>query len=223
MTNNGRARTLSASQAFEKNLRRASYFLDLHEATTSGRGAPTLPRRELPRGAVVFAVGAFDAFVSEISAEAMIARFEQNIIAGDTRDILSKIQRELPSLALEISLIVDREQRLDHMRAAIVEYFHTQVSNHGSRAVSRAVERMGEKPSVLWDRMKARGHPNAAAKLDEWTRKRHDIIHRGITVTVRRNEARQCIELVENIASILDYLSIPVPSDDKAPAPELAE
>jgi len=58
-----------AHDALTTNLTRARYFIDLHEGTQTGPGTPDRKRRELPRGAVVFAVGALDAYLSEVSAE----------------------------------------------------------------------------------------------------------------------------------------------------------
>lgn len=49
--------------ALERNIQRARYFLLSHEdaTTEAGRGSPPARFRELPRAAVVFAVGALDA------------------------------------------------------------------------------------------------------------------------------------------------------------------
>lgn len=68
--------TTTAHRALTKNLTRATHFLDLHEGTQQGPGTPDNKRRELPRGAVVFAVGALDAYLSEVPAEVMLAQFE---------------------------------------------------------------------------------------------------------------------------------------------------
>jgi len=53
----------AAQDALTTNLTRARYFIDLHEGMQTGPGTPDKKRRELPRGAVVFAVGALDAYL----------------------------------------------------------------------------------------------------------------------------------------------------------------
>jgi hypothetical protein len=58
---------------FDVDIRRASYFLDIHPSVHAGtRGAPKLALRELPRGAVVFPLGSLDSYLSDVSAEVMI-------------------------------------------------------------------------------------------------------------------------------------------------------
>jgi len=79
-----------ANAALLKNLTRASYFLDIHEAGQAGPGAPTNKQRELPRGAVVFAIGALDAYLSELSAEVMINQFEAGTLSGENRKTLKQ-------------------------------------------------------------------------------------------------------------------------------------
>ena len=62
-----------SKRTFDVNMRRASYFLDLHESIHGGvQGAPQNPVRELPRASVVFAVGALDAYLSDVSAEVLV-------------------------------------------------------------------------------------------------------------------------------------------------------
>ncbi|HEV7888195.1 MAG TPA: hypothetical protein VGO92_11605 [Acidimicrobiales bacterium] len=74
-----------------RNLERATYFLDIHEGTQEGPGTPNIKRRELPRGAVVFAIGALDAYLSEVAAEVMVAQVEHGHATGDSRKILETI------------------------------------------------------------------------------------------------------------------------------------
>ena len=72
-----------AMRTFDINIRRASYFLDIHQQVHAGtHGAPVLALRELPRGALVFAVGALDAYLSDVSAEVIIHQCEQGLRVG---------------------------------------------------------------------------------------------------------------------------------------------
>ena len=94
-----------AKAAFDVNIRRASYFLDIHEEAQQGAGAPSLPYRELPRGAVVFAVGALDAYLSEVSAEVIVRDLESAVAPTETREVLKRVQAEVPTLSLEIAVL----------------------------------------------------------------------------------------------------------------------
>jgi len=75
-----------AKSSFDIDIRRASHFLDIHQQVHAGtHGAPVLALRELPRGALVFAVGALDAYLSDVSAEVMIHQCRHGSVTGDTR------------------------------------------------------------------------------------------------------------------------------------------
>ena len=99
-----RSKRTAAHQALGKNLTRARYFLDIHEATQKGPGKPDREQRELTRGAIVFAIGALDAYLSEVSAEVMLAQFEAATLTGKSRDVLKDVTRQTPTLALEAAL-----------------------------------------------------------------------------------------------------------------------
>lgn len=88
----------AAKATFDVNIRRASYFLDIHQSVHAGtRGAPKLALRELPRGAVVFAVGALDS-LSDVSAEVMIYQCQQGDVTGDTRTVMKSVSQQLPGI-----------------------------------------------------------------------------------------------------------------------------
>lgn len=92
------------------------------------RGAPKLAPRELPRGAVVFAVGALDSYLSDVSAEVMIYQCQQDDVTGDTRTIMRTVSQQLPGLALELAITEDDTDRVDRLRSAIVDHLQTAVS-----------------------------------------------------------------------------------------------
>ena len=67
----------SAHMAFLPNIERARYFVDIHEEVHHGPGAPPLRYRELPRAAVVFAISALDAYISDALAEVVVKQLER--------------------------------------------------------------------------------------------------------------------------------------------------
>ena len=190
---------------FDLNIRRAGYFLDLHESVHGGgQGAPRNPVRELPRAAVVFAIGALDAYLSDVSAEVIVAILQRELPEPELRDILKRVRGEVPTLSLELGLIADHEDRVMRVQEAVADHLHNRVSNHGKKAVSRTMELLGGSAQDLWIALGTNGFPDAPDDLDEWTQKRHQIVHQGQTVRVHRQHARTCIELVAAIGERLD-------------------
>lgn len=197
----------NACKAFRVNIQRASYFLDIHEEV-QGAGAPPLPYRELPRGAVVFAVGALDTYLSEVSAEVMVSDFQKTQASSDARDTLKRISSDLPSLSLEVAVLSSQKERIQHVQDSIVDHFQNKVSMHGAKAVSSTATRIGIKAADLWSALGSQGFVDPQNKLDRWTDTRHQIIHQGKTPSVRRDGARRCIELIEAIVNVLDGFAI---------------
>lgn len=204
MAKKAKATKTEACGAFDVNIQRSSYFLDIHEEAQQGAGAPPLPYRELPRGAVVFAVGALDAYLSEVSAEVMVREFQSTIASSGARETLKRIQSDLPTLALEISVLDNHNARLQRIRDVIVDHFQNRVSMHGAKAVSATAGRIGAKASDVWSALGSRNFADAQATLDKWTDIRHQVVHQGRKPTVRRPEARQCIALITEIVDVVD-------------------
>ena len=190
---------------FDINAERAGYFLVIHEAAQGGVvGAPITPVRELPRAAVVFAVGALDAYLSEVSAEVLIKQIAAATPSFDVRDALRRVDSEIPTLSLEVALVPSQQERTQRIRNAIVDHFHNRVSHHGAKGVSNAVERIGGRPTDVWNHVRSLRFANAHADLDRWTNIRHQIVHQGKKSPVRRREAQRCIKLVSAIAEAVD-------------------
>ena len=196
-----------AMQTFRANIKRAGYFLDLHEAHTDTPGAPTLPLRELPRAAVVFAVGALDAYLAELSAEIILHQVTTASTKSDTRAVLKRVQADLPTMALEVALLSSSSDRLQYVRDQIAQHFYHRVSLFGADGVADVLARMGVKVRPFWDILASKGFDSPAAELDKWTAKRHDIIHEGKSPRAPRGETRSFVELVRVIAVELDSLA----------------
>ena len=119
---------------------------------------------------------------------------------GNSRKILEAIQRTTPTLAIELAVAAPQVDRVAVLRRAVVEHFFDQVSNHGAKAVSATVQRMGKSSNAFWDAIEAAGEANPHQRFDEWTDKRHAIVHRGQRPTVNREPARTCVKLVDSEA-----------------------
>jgi hypothetical protein len=198
----------SAYLAFLTNIERAGYFLDIHDAAHLKAGAPKLPFRELPRGAIVFAVGAIDAYLSEVSAEVIVHQLQQSLAPPELRELLRRVQSEVPALALEVALLKSADDRIQRVRDAIVDHFQNNVSNLGAKAVAAAAVRMGGKPADLWSALAGDGFADAPAELDFWTETRHEIVHQGKRPQVRKTRARAFIKLSKLVVERIDALAI---------------
>jgi hypothetical protein len=188
----------TALTAAKRNLERATFFLDIHQGTQQGPGTPDNKRRELPRGAVVFAIGALDAYLSEVAAEVMVRSVRAR--SSDRR------QPEDPrgNPAYDADACHRQIDRAAILRQAIVDHFYDLVSNHGTKAVSATVQRMGKSSNAVWDAVEDAREANPQSRLDEWTDKRHAIVHRGQRPTVNRGPARTCVKLVETVCLEVD-------------------
>ncbi|HEV7888194.1 MAG TPA: hypothetical protein VGO92_11600 [Acidimicrobiales bacterium] len=89
-----------------------------------------------------------------------------------------------------------------------MNHFYDQVSNHGVKAVSSAVQRMGKSPNAVWEAVAAAGEVDPQQRLDEWTEKRHAIVHRGARPQINRDPARACVKLVEVISVEVDKVAV---------------
>jgi len=205
----------AARGVFEKNAARAEHFLEIHkdffedseEEDKKKRGAPTAPYRELPRAAVVFAVGALDAYLSEVSAEVMVKQLQAAPGSKEAKSILKRVQAELPGLALEVSLLSTQQHRTDRIQQAITQHFHDHVSNHGPQAVSATVGRIGGNSDRIWATIDL-AWPKSRQLLQDWTDARHRIVHQGKSERIRRPEADDCIKLIRKIVKAVDAESL---------------
>ncbi len=198
------AMSTNAARTFRINAERASYFLDIHEGAQQGAGAPPTRFRELPRGAVVFAIGALDAYLSEVSAEVIVRDLQAALASSEVREVLKRIHSDVPTLALEVAVLPQQIDRVERLRDAIVDYFQNRVSMHGSKGVSATAGRIGGRAADVWSALGSRGHLRAQEDLDKWTTIRHQIVHQGMKPRVWRDHARDCIRLISAIVDVVD-------------------
>lgn len=181
----------------KKNFKRATSFLAIHKVASGPKaGAPIHAVRELPRAALIYGVGAVDAFLSDFSAEMLVAQLEFAISGAETREVLKRLQGEFPTAALEIAVLRDQIDRKRRLQEIIAEYFHTKVSHHGSKAVSQSLVRLGSRPEKFWEGLLEdwRDKDSPSRYLDNWTTLRHEIVHQGKAPSVRRPDAMKFLK-----------------------------
>ena len=193
-----------ALKTLRTNLNRARYFLDLHKLLQQpDLGAPRRARLELPRGAVVFAVGAFDAFLADVVAEVLVTKVQLGLADGQTRSLMAKASQAVPGLALELVLEDDPSTRAERIKQAVVSRLQDE-SWHGPKAVGKAVNYLDGSVSAVWASAEQAGFPQAARDLESWTNKRHLIVHRGEAVRILQAHARRCIRLLRVLGTAIN-------------------
>jgi hypothetical protein len=153
---------------------------------------------------VVFAVGALDAYLSEVSAEVLVRDLQQRLASTEAREVLKRVQSDLSTLALEVALLAGQAERLERIRDSIVDHFQNRVSMHGAKAVAATAGRLGAKAADVWSALGSRGFAEPQVTLDQWTDTRHQIVHQGKKPQVRRPQARKCLGLITEIVKVLD-------------------
>lgn len=211
-------------KAFEKNLTRARRFVevfdagDLHPEPTKrrGKGQPSKHENELLRASVIMGIGTLDAYLSDVAAEVLVAQLESATSnpGESARNVLHRVTKEIDTLPLELALVTDPRQRSRIARERIADYLSNRVSNHGPKGVVTTLERMG--CAVDWSAIvvpqdlvtKTAKDPPAA--LEEWTGKRHQLVHQGREIQVVRKKAGGLLDLVDAIAHMVDAAALAV-------------
>lgn len=193
MAGGGRRVKCDAYKVFEKNMKRSRAFIKIFGEENRPAGAPTNDDRELLRGAVVFSIGALDNFIHELILE-LVPRFGGSKVA--MRQPLAAIAKSDPGLALRVALAAPEEAE-NEFRSALDAWLESQ-SFHGVAKIVNALGYLGlalNESSLPAD---------WKAKLEGFTEERHQIVHRGSTKMIKRDQAKDCADLVEAIAESIN-------------------
>jgi hypothetical protein len=219
-----------ALESFDVNIRRPRALLDMFDAGSlkpeAGDrrtvGKPSWQENELLRAAVIVAVGTLDAYLSDVAAEILVAQLQRGWdvrASAEAREqgrlVLRRVIKEIDTLPLELALLSDPADRASAAAEAIRHYLDNQVSNHGAKGVAATLGRIGAE--IDWQVLDARvpeaarrstDKQGAAAALDAWTKRRHELVHQGKALKIKAGEARAVTDLVEIIARQVDALAI---------------
>jgi hypothetical protein len=197
----GRRTKCGAYVVFEKNLHRSEAFLRIF-GDERARGQPSNDEKELLRGAVVFAIGALDAFLHDLVLE-IVPRFGGN--QERLKRALQEIAKEDPSLALRVALAPDGVSRTDEFRKALDSWLSAK-SFQGIDAIVRATGYVGCQFS--WADIGTATQTNAPERLEHFTQMRHGMVHRGESPYIRRDQAREAVSLTRAIADAINAKAV---------------
>lgn len=194
------APSTNAYRVFRTNIARAQAFLRIFDKLTEarGRGQPANDEKELLRGSLVFAIGALDAYLSDVVLEVVP---EFNTRSRQLGDALKAIAKTDPGLSLRIALIDDPAERKGEFRTALGEWLETK-SFHGPEKVQAALSYIG--CLITWQGFDNATNVDTASELTRITGERHRIVHRGAKPYVKRSSTKQAHDLVETVAKLID-------------------
>jgi hypothetical protein len=187
----------SAFEVFQTNLDRSRAFRRIFDKDR-GVGQPSNDEKELLRGSLVFAVGALDAYLSDLILEVVPEHGPKSAHMGDA---LKAIARADPGLSLRVALAASVSDSRDEFRAALAEWLASK-SFHGPEKVIQALGYLN--CPVAWSDLDNVTGRDAAKELTKITDDRHAIVHEGKKPYVRRNLAEQANALVASLAAHID-------------------
>jgi hypothetical protein len=192
------AKQLQSFKRLRKNLNRGDTLLEKFFDRPGGKarsvGQPKSHEQELLRAVLVLSVGALDAFLSELLVELLpgLAR------ASPDAAVFDRISRENPGLVLRAMYLGG----IDEALAEAIEAHFQAKTMHGAKAVRQVSDwcALGLSDAAY----NTQRFTGALQTLDEWTDKRHRIVHTGELVKMKRTDASDVIALVESIGRTLN-------------------
>jgi HEPN superfamily RiboL-PSP-like protein len=197
----GKRAKCTAYAVFEKNIHRSEAFLRIF-GEERARGQPTNDEKELLRGAVVFSIGALDAFLHDLVLE-IVPTFGGN--RTSLKPALQEIAKGDPSLALRVALAPNGVSKTDEFREALDSWLSLK-SFHGPEAVIRATGYVGS--DFSWTEIDKVTASKAAERLEHFTDMRHGIVHRGKSPYIRRDQAKEVVTLTKAIAKLINTKAV---------------
>lgn len=195
------ARKTDAFKVFEANMERSRAFLRIFDKEPDGgrkAGHPSGDEKELLRGSLVFAVGALDAYLSDLILEIVPAHAPRS---KELKAALAAISKSAPGLALQLVVETSGESRLSAFREALADWLESK-SFQGPDKVVNALSYVG--CVIPWKDFDDETTKNTAKELEKITKERHDIVHRGQKPYIRRSHAQDNLDLVTCIAMVID-------------------
>ena len=192
-----RAKQTDAFGVFEVNLERSRAFLRIFDKDRK-RGQPSRDEKELLRGSLVFAVGALDAYLSDLILE-IVPRYGPK--SPQLADALRAIAKTDPGLSLRVALANSDDDRRYEFRSALDDWLATK-SFHGPAKVASALEYVA--CAITWDEFDKAAGCDAAKELTRITDERHEIVHRGQKPYIRRDLAESANNLIAALAQRID-------------------
>ncbi len=192
-----------ARNVFDANLERSRAFLRIFDKGR-GPGQPTNDEKELLRGSLVFAVGALDAYLSDLIVEVVP---QYSPASSELAAALKAIAKADPGLSLRVALAPTKADATEEFRSALDDWLSTK-SFQGPEKVVEALAYVG--CAISWDSFDhATGISPAAEHLRKITGERNGIVHEGKKPYVRRHLAEEANNFIGAMAKHIDTRCAP--------------
>jgi hypothetical protein len=202
-------RLTDAFKRLNTNLKRAETVLDRFFDNPGGKprksGQPAAHEQELLRSVLVLAIGALDAYLSDVIIETLPRMAK----VGTSGKLFDRLASARPGLVLRAYLVGkdnDIEREIEKELAEAIEAEFAKDSMHGSGAALRVSDwcalGLGRRDFDSAD------VSNPLQLLDDWTDKRHRIVHRGELVRLKRADATEVIKVVRSTARVVNDAAI---------------
>lgn len=120
------------------------------------------------------------------------------ISSSELSTALRAIAKDDPGLALRVAIAEDGR---DEFRQAFEDWLETK-SWHGVAKVASAMSHLGLPAD--WDAIDAATGTDTRPNLQQLTKTRHTIVHKGARPKIKRDDVKAAIELVASLALHID-------------------
>lgn len=209
-----------ATQAFlffRKNISRANNLCYAFSELTELRG-PELTDTDLLSSAVVFSVGALDAFLNDLILE-VVPTYRPR--SSEFADAMKSIARDDPSLALRVAMSPTREEAHSELRQALDSWLSNK-SFQGTKKIAGALAFLAcpikwkdfsdHLPEPLRSKYK-----NVPDFLDFWAQQRHSLVHKGTRPRFDTAEVEDSVSVTYHVGKLIDQRVIGLAASNTGP------
>lgn len=183
--------------AFEVNINRAEALIRVFERGRR-RGRPLREDTELNRSALVFAIGALDAYLHDLVLR-VVADFVPNNDA-----VLRTLKDMQPhEMVASMARAASLDDARSHLRAKLDKHFDDK-SFMDVAGLQRALKLIGCANLDADELARRTQRADIAEALGRYTDMRHRIVHRGEIVRVLKANATDCASVVTLVARAVD-------------------
>lgn len=193
-----------AFAVFRKNISRVNDLCYLYTELYEYRGWAEVDEGLLA-SAVVFSVGALDAFLNDLILEVVPAYRPRS---AEFADAMKTIARDDPSLALRVALAPTQHEAHAEFRQALESWLNSK-SFQGTKKIAAALAFLA--CPIPWrdfsDHLPEPLRPankNLAERLDFWAQQRHNLVHRGARPSFEPAEVEDAVSLTYHVGRLID-------------------
>jgi hypothetical protein len=189
---------LASGRAFKQNLDRANRLLYIFDHVAESGNFRSKHTVTLLESAIIFAVGALDAYLHDIILEIVPAYALPSARNSYMRGVLNRD----PALLGRLVTVREEVERRAELGRALADSI-AKTAFHGPEAVEETLKFLD--CEIGWQSFNAAtGVRNTRSELDRITKLRHGLVHRFEGPRITRDEAAAALKLIENIKGLIN-------------------